>query len=532
MHLRGSQWIGGAASADGTETFTGMDATTGQALEPRFHEATEAEVDRAVETADATFPDYRSKTADERAAFLERIADEILALGDGLIAQAGRETALPEARLVGERGRTVAQLRLFADVVREGSWVEARIDTALPDRTPLPRPDLRRMLIPLGPVGVFGASNFPFAFSVAGGDTASALAAGCPVVVKAHPGHPGTSEMVARAVITAAQATGMPAGVFGLLHGGPTVGVRLVQHPQLEAVGFTGSLRAGRALFDAAAARERPIPVYAEMGSVNPVFVLPGALRERGEQLAAGLAQSVTLGVGQFCTNPGLVIGMRDVGFNDFLRQTAELMAKVAPGTMLYGGLCRAYGEGVARLRQTPGVREESRIEAARDEARATAAVFSTHAATFMADKSLAEEVFGPSTLAVICGTPDEMREVARNLEGQLTATVHGTPQDLEDAGELISLLTQKVGRLIINGFPTGVEVSPAMQHGGPYPATTDVRTTSVGTAAIGRFARPICLQDFPPSLLPPELQDANPRGLWRLVNSDWTRAPVGGSQA
>ena len=486
-------------------------------------DASAVEIDQAVDAADAAFFEYRAKTAEERAAFLERIADEIGALGEALIETAHQETALPVARLIGERARTVGQLRLFAGVVREGSWVEARIDTALPDRQPLPRPDLRRMLIPLGPVDVFGASNFPFAFSVAGGDTASALAAGCPVVVKAHPGHPATSELTAQAVRAAAAATGMPSGVFSLLHGGPTVGMRLVKHPKLQAVGFTGSQAAGRALFDAAAARPRPIPVYAEMGSVNPVFVLPGALAERGPQLAAALAQSVTLGVGQFCTNPGLVVGMQDTSFAGLRTQTAEAISQVVPGRMLYEGLCRAYGEGVARLTGAAGVRQEGRSVAEAAPGQAGAFVFSTDAATFLADDTLAREVFGPSTLMVACGTPAELLAVAHGLEGQLTATVHGTPADLEAHRDLLSLLETKVGRLVINGFPTGVEVSPAMQHGGPYPATTDSRSTSVGTAAIGRFARPVCYQDFPPALLPVALQNANESGLWRLVNGEWT---------
>ena len=527
--MHGQNIIGQAASAEGTETFDVVNPATGEVLGPRFHEATGAEVDRAVELAAAASPECRARSAEERATFLERIADEITALGDVLIERAHWETALPDARLVSERGRTVGQLRLFATVVREGSWVGAHIDTAQPERQPLPRPDLRRMLVPLGPIAVFGASNFPLAFSVAGGDTASALAAGCPVVVKAHPGHPGTSEMVARAVLRAAEATGMPAGVFGLLHGGPDVGIRLVRHPKLHAVGFTGSLQVGRALFDAAAARPRPIPVYAEMGSVNPVFVLPGALRERGAQIAAGLAQSVMLGVGQFCTNPGLVIGVQDEAFTSFLRQVGEAVGQAAPGTMLSGGLCRKYGEGVARLRAAAGVRLEcaSVEEADQHKAQATAMVFSTLAATFLANPSLAEEVFGPSTLAIACRTPDEMEAVAESLEGQLTVTVHGTPEEWGRYRGLISLLETKAGRVIVNGFATGVEVSPAMQHGGPYPATTDSRTTSVGTAALLRFARPVCYQDFPETLLPVELQNANTRGLWRLVDSQWTRSGI-----
>ena len=382
MQLHGQNFIGNAVSSEGTETITATNAVTGDTLTPGFHIANDAEVDRAVRLANDAFPVYRGVTAEQRAAFLERIADEIVALGDELLERAHQETALPLARLTGERGRTVGQLKLFAAVVREGSWVDARIDRALPDRQPLPKSDLRRMLIPLGPVGVFGASNFPFAFSVAGGDTASALAAGCPVVVKAHPAHPGTSELTAQAVLRAANATGMPEGVFSLLHGLKDTGMALVKHPLLQAVGFTGSLGAGRALFDAANQRECPIPVYAEMGSVNPVFVLPGALKERGEKIAEGLAASVTMGVGQFCTNPGLVISLQNDDIQGFVNKAAEKIGQAAPGSMLYPAICNAYGEGIARLQATSGVRQEHEIttQANASLGQANAAIFSTPA--------------------------------------------------------------------------------------------------------------------------------------------------------
>src|SRR5499427_6959579 len=394
---------------------------------------------------------------------------------------------------------------MFADLIREGSWVDARIDTPLPDRRPIPKPDLRRMLVPVGPVAVFGSSNFPLAFSVAGGDTASALAAGCPVVVKAHPAHPGTSEMVARAIASAVAATGMPAGVFSMLHGvGHEVGLGLVKHPLTRAVGFTGSLRGGRALFDAAASRPDPIPVYAEMGSVNPVFVLPGALRERAEAIAEGLKNSVTLGVGQFCTCPGLAVGLLDENFARFADKLGGLIAGAQPGTMLYPGILEGYEAGVKRLSDLEGLQTtQSRIEpdAAKTEARP--AVFSTNARTFMRHHELREEVFGPSTVVVSCDSRQEMERVARNLEGHLTATIHGTAEDLRDYDWLVSILENKAGRLIFNGYPTGVEVCASMHHGGPYPATTDSRSTSVGTAAINRFVRPIAYQNFPQSLLP-----------------------------
>lgn len=526
MELHGLNIIGNSTSAEGTETFTAVNPATGAGLDAAFHIATEAEVNRAVELAAQAFSPYRGLPAEARAKFLERIAEEIVELGDALLELANRETALPLPRLTGERGRTVGQLKMFAALLREGSWVEARIDHALPDRQPLPRPDLRRMLLPLGPVAVFGASNFPFAFSVAGGDTASALAAGCPVVVKAHPAHPGTSELVARAIGRAALVTGMPDGVFSMVHGMKETGLALVRHPKLEAVGFTGSLGAGRALYDAAAVRPKPIPVYAEMGSVNPVFVLPGALQERGEKIAEGLAQSVTLGVGQFCTNPGVVVGLQSEGLTGFLRTAADRLSAAAPGTMLYPHIQQAFTQGTERLKSAAGVRTEAEPQTAADATRtqANAMLFSTDAAHFLGQHDLREEVFGPASLVVACGTPDELESVANSLEGQLTATVHANAEDLKRYRGLIAILETKVGRLLFNGFPTGVEVSPAMQHGGPYPATSDSRTTSVGTAAILRFVRPLCYQDCPQELLPAELQDANPLHIWRLVDSEWTR--------
>jgi NADP-dependent aldehyde dehydrogenase len=530
MELHGRNIIGGRESfSEGDQTFRAFAPAEGQELEPAFHEATEAQVDSALELADRAFHEYRRRTPEETALFLERAADEIMALGDALIERANAETALGPDRLSGERVRTVNQLRMFAALVREGSWVEATIDRAIPDRRPIPKPDLRRMLIPLGPVVVFGASNFPLAFSVAGGDTASALAARCPVVVKAHPAHPGTSEMVARAILKAVEATGMPDGVFSLLHGAShAVGLGLVRHPLTRAVGFTGSLKGGRALFDAAAARPDPIPVYAEMGSINPVFVLPGALRERGEAFAEGLKQSVTLGVGQFCTNPGLVVGLQDESLDRFIGKMAELIAATPPGTMLYPGIRRAFEAGVAAFSALPGVKAH-RAQAAPDPARneVGAVLFSTDAATFLNNHQLSEEVFGPSTLVVRCESTTQLEDVARNLQGHLTATIHGTGEDLDQHRNLVAILENKVGRLIFNSFPTGVEVCPAMHHGGPYPATTDVHFTSVGTAAIKRFARPICYQNFPPEALPVELQNTNKRGIWRLVDNQLTRADL-----
>jgi NADP-dependent aldehyde dehydrogenase len=507
-----------ADSADGT-------FTAGGALAP-FEEASTTLLDRALEAATAAFDVYRRLAPDTRAAFLDGIASAIEG-DDALLEVAQAETALAPQRLAGERARTANQLRMFASLVREGSWVDARIDRALPQRTPLPKPDIRRMLVPLGPVAVFGASNFPLAFSVAGGDTASALAAGCPVVVKAHPAHPATSELAARAVIAAARASGMPAGVFSLLHSSRhDIARALVQHPHVKAVGFTGSLRAGRALFDAAAARAEPIPVYAEMGSVNPVFILPGAIAEGAQSLASALKDSVTLGVGQFCTNPGLTIGIGGSGFDDLVQQLERQMQSAQPGTMLTPGICGAYEAGVRRLSAIGGI-STTRSSIAAQESQGVPSLFVTEAPVLLRHHEVAEEVFGPSTVVIRCGSRDEMFDVARRLQGQLTATIHGTAADLDAFAPLVSILENKAGRLIVNGFPTGVEVCASMQHGGPYPATTDSRSTSVGTAAIQRFVRPVAYQGFPQALLPAELQDDNPRGIWRLLDGEMTKAAV-----
>ena len=489
-----------------------------------FEEASVEHVDRAVEAAESAFHEYRRVSADARAGFLDCIAEKLESLSD-LLNIAHIETALPAERLTGERARTVAQLRMFANQVREGSWVNARIDRARPDRKPLPKPDIRRMLIPIGPVAVFAASNFPLAFSVAGGDTASALAAGCPVVVKAHPAHPATSELAARAIVDAIKTTSMPSGIFSLIHSTRNEIARtLVQRSQIKAVAFTGSLRAGRALFDAAASRRDPIPVYAEMGSVNPVFLLPGALAERAEAIAEGLKNSVTLGVGQFCTNPGLTIGIGDDGFDRFARRMKQLIGEAPPGRMLYPALFQSYEAGVDRLSAIEGMCTTRSTANSGAESHAYPSMFETNAQMFIRHPEVGEEVFGPSTVVIRCGSREAMEAVARRLDGQLTATIHGTPSDLTEYASLVSILEDKAGRLIVNGFPTGVEVCGAMQHGGPYPATTDSRTTSVGTAATHRFARPVAYQDFPHALLPLELQDANPRRIWRVVDGETTK--------
>ncbi|MFN0119476.1 MAG: aldehyde dehydrogenase (NADP(+)) [Blastocatellia bacterium] len=527
--MHGKQLIGNSLSSENTQTFQAFDPAAGQALPTAFHEATTSEINRACELAACAFTAYRATTGEQRAAFLDRIADEFLALGDELIQRANAETGLPIDRLTGERGRTMNQLRAFAALIREGSWVEATIDRAIPDRQPLPKVDLRRMLIAMGPVAVFGASNFPFAFSTAGGDTASALAAGCPVVVKAHPAHPGTAELAATAILNAANATGMPEGVFSMIHGaGIDAGQTLVKHPAIKAVGFTGSLRGGRALFDAACARPEPIPVYAEMGSVNPVFVLPGVLRERGQAFAEGLKNSVTMGVGQFCTCPGLVLGLAGAEMSGLVDKLNHLFAGAAPGTMLHPGIRAGFESGVARFAGVSGVAtQRASADADANKTQAQATVFVTDAATFIANPELSDEVFGPSTLVVSGEDRAQLETLARSMPGSLTATIHGTPEDLAEYSTLISILETRAGRLIINGFPTGVEVCPSMTHGGPYPATTDSRTTSVGTSAIKRFARPVSYQSFPQEALPVALRDQNTLGIWRLVDNVTTRDDV-----
>lgn len=530
LPLTGSNFVGPRESREGASFFRAQDPSTGRALDPAFAEATPGEVDAAARAAGSAFESFAATPPDRRAAFLRAVAETILALGDPLLDRAEAETALPRPRLEGERARTANQARLFAELVEEGSWVDARIDRAQPDRKPLPRPDLRRMLVPLGPVAVFGASNFPLAFSVAGGDTVSALAAGCPVVVKAHPAHPGTSELAARALLAAARQTGMPDGVFSMVHGpSPAVGQSLVTHPAIQAVGFTGSFRGGKALLDAASGREQPIPVFAEMGSANPVFVLPDALATRAGEIAKALAASVTLGCGQFCTNPGLTFVAPSDAASAFVARLGALLAETPPGTLVHAGIKAAYDGELAAVSALAGVRLAARAsgKGPNPATEAQAALLLAEAPAFETHARLGEEIYGPVTLAVRCSSKAEVLAAARRLKGHLTATVHATEQDLVEYPELVPLLARKAGRVVLNGVPTGVEVSHAMQHGGPWPATTDPRATSVGTAAILRFVRPVSFQDVPPTLLPDELRDANPRRIHRLVDGHLTRDPV-----
>ena len=505
-------------------------------LVDEFANVSPEQANQAIEKAAAAFPIYAKLTPAQRADFLDAIATEIEDLGSELIERAVLESGLPTGRISGERGRTTGQLRLFANVLREGSWVDARINPALPDRQPMPRVDLRRMLVPLGPVVVFGASNFPLAFSVAGGDTASALASGCPVVVKAHPSHPGTSSLVGQAIVSAALKTGMPDGVFSLLHADNEVAQQLVAHPAVKAVGFTGSRAGGLALLRVAQERPEPIPVYAEMSAVNPFVVLPGAISQdagpnSAATVAAGLAASVTLGVGQFCTNPGLVFLLDSPKTEIFLETIAEKIRASAPATMLNAGICRNYQKGVQQNRIIPGVHVLAEADIDGDDAQTQGkpVILSTSAPIFLSSPALSEEVFGPTSLIVICETEAELVECLTTLEGQLTATIYATSAELTQSEvDWVSLLQAKAGRVLFGGFPTGVEVSEAMTHGGPFPATSDSRSTSVGTAAILRFVRPVTYQSFPNELLPPALQNANPLNIWRNVDGKITQSSVG----
>jgi alpha-ketoglutaric semialdehyde dehydrogenase len=502
----------GAREQGGETTFESIDPATGTAIAPRFASAGPAEVAAACVLAEAAFESYAATTPEQRAAFLEAIAANILTIKDDLIDRATRESGLPKGRIESETGRTVGQLRLFASVVRQGDWLDATIDPAMPDRQPLPRVDLRRTNIAIGPVAVFGASNFPLAFSVAGGDTASALAAGCPVVVKGHPAHPGTGELVARAIAQAVGDCGLHEGVFSYLPG-PSIelGGALVADPRIKAVGFTGSRGGGLALVQIAAQRREPIPVYAEMSSINPVLLLPAALEARGAAIAEGFVQSLTMGAGQFCTNPGLLIGLAGETLDRFAGAAAKALEASYPATMLTSGIHSAFEKGVASLEAHEAVRIVARGLVGDGINQARGALFRTDAASFLADPALGHEVFGSSAVLVECKDLAEMKAVIADIEGQLTITLMMDEADHASAAALIPALARKAGRVLANGWPTGVEVSHAMVHGGPYPATSDGRTTSVGSLAIARFLRPVCFQNLPDALLPAAVQADNP---------------------
>jgi NADP-dependent aldehyde dehydrogenase len=526
VELTGDLLIGSRDVRERRGEIHAVDPRTGKTLEPGYGLGGTEEVDAAAELAWEAFGPYRATDAATRAGFLERIADEIETVAEPLVARVITETGIAEPRVRGELARTTNQLRLFAAVVREGSYLGARIDPAIPERTPLPRPDLRQRQVPLGPVAVFAASNFPLAFSVAGGDTASALAAGCPVIVKAHSAHPGVSEIVGRAIRAAVRASGMPEGTFSLLHGeGRSLGTALVEHPRIRAVGFTGSRAAGLALLRAAQARPVPIPVYAEMSSVNPVFLLPGALAARGAKIGADYIASVTTGTGQLCTSPGLVFALDGPGYAAFREAATAAVTGSDAAPMLTAGICAAFTGGVRRLKEAAGVAElASGTEDPAISAPGRTWLFETDVPTYLAGPHLQEEVFGAASLIVRASTPEELVEVARGLEGQLTATVHAEPSDHAAAATLLPELELVAGRVLVNGWPTGVEVGHAVVHGGPFPATSAPATTSVGTRAIERFLRPVSYQNVPGELLPPELQDGNPLGLWRRVDGELGR--------
>jgi len=490
-----------------------------------FKDATIQDVDQALKDAQAAFLTYKNFDGKRKALFLRAIAKEIEALGDTLVKTAMEETNLPEARIISERGRTTGHCRMFADYVEEGSYVDARIDTALPDRQPLPRPDLRKMSVAVGPIVVFGAANFPLAYSTAGGDTASALAAGCPVIVKAHPAHAKTSSLVAEAIFKAALSTGMPKHVFQHLHGnGFEVGKALVTHPLTKGVGFTGSLAGGKALFDLANARPVPIPVFAEMSSINPVILLPETLSRDAEKTAEKLAASITLGVGQFCTNPGLIFAVEGEGLNKFIAELEKKIKEVLPAKMLHQGIADNYHKKLSLALSQKGVTEVAKSNSEGDASQGRSLIASVDAAEYFKNPQLAEEVFGPFSLIIRCKDLNILNAVVDNTHGQLTASVIGDEAEIAKYKDMMNILIERAGRLIINGVPTGVEVCAAMHHGGPYPSTTDARFTAVGHDAIRRFIRPVSFQSFPESLLPEELKTNNPRNIWRLFNGEWKK--------
>lgn len=517
MPVSGKLFIG-AAQVTTAETFLAANPATGESLQPAFNAAGRAEVDQACALAWSAFHQYRELDPELRARFLETIADQIMALGDELLERGHAESGLPIARLTGERGRTVGQLRLFADELRKGGWLGIRIDPALPDRKPLPRSDLRQRKLPLGPVVVFGASNFPLAFSVAGGDTAAALAAGCPVIVKGHSAHPGTSDLVAQAIVAAVKACNLPEGVFSLLNGNSrALGGSLVAHPYIKAVGFTGSRAGGLALMKIASERPEPIPVYAEMSSINPVLLLPAALSTKAESLGKDFVGSLTLGVGQFCTNPGLVIALDGPDLDRFIAAASTALQQVAPAVMLTAGIHSAYEKGVDQLQQHQKVVTLARGADSQGRNCGRGALFAVRAGDLLQNPEVMNEVFGASSVVVRCTDEAQLLSVLEHLEGQLTATLHLNEDDAAFAARLVPVLERKAGRLIANGWPTGVEVSHAMVHGGPFPATSDGRSTSVGTLAIERFLRPVCYQDFPDALLPAALRRTAPARPHRL---------------
>lgn len=507
--------------------FKAVDPASGADLPGDFYPASLTDADEALNLAGKAFAAYRNIDRDKKAAFLRGIADEIKAVGTAIVDRAMAESGLPAPRLQGELARTTNQLNMFAGLLEEGSWVEATIDTAIPDRQPLPRVDIRKMMVPLGPAVVFGASNFPLAYSVAGGDTAAALAAGCPVVVKAHPAHPGTSALVAGAIKKAAEQHDMPDGLFSILYDdGYGIGEALVKHPKTKIVTFTGSLKGGIALMKMARERDEPIPVFAEMGSINPVVLLPLALEKRAEELAKTYATSITMSAGQFCTNPGLLLAVKSAGLERFKRALATEVANIGSATMLTSGICSNFGK-LSKERLSEGavsvIAQSDKLNAEKIN-QGLPVVTEITASDFLADEKYKEEVFGPFSMLIVAEDINQLEDVLNSLQGQLTTTVMAETEELPDYKQITDQLVNLAGRVILNNPPTGVEVGNAIMHGGPFPATSDSRFTSVGTSSIKRFVRPVCWQNWNEELLPDELKTGNPLKIWRLFNNQWTR--------
>ena len=505
--ITGKNCIAGEFIAKGKVEFRTINPKLNMENPTVFVEATKEEVGEAVTKAWEAFKVFRKMSGAKRADFLNAIADEILALDKELVEMYMLESGLPEGRAVGERGRTVFQLRSFAELVTTEDWRENTFDAAQPDRKPLPKDDIRKTMIPLGPVAVFGASNFPLAYSTAGGDTASALAAGCPVILKSHPMHAGTSELVASAIVKASEKTGMPKGVFSSINGGIQAGVDLVSHPKVKAVGFTGSIAGGRALFDLASKREEPIPVFAEMGSINPVIITPNALANRASEIAKTYAGSITLGTGQFCTNPGLLLTVKGDHTQNFIEELAKETIALDPQCMLHPNIKSGYEKKGENVTSQSGVTVVGKVQGTLEPNYAASVVATVSGTDFLANPKLHQEVFGPFSMVVQCENEAELLQIIEGLEGQLTGTLIAENDDDMDLLELVEVLQNRVGRIIYNGVPTGVEVCPSMQHGGPYPASTDSRFTAVGVHAIKRWVRPVSYQSFPQELLPEHLK-------------------------
>jgi len=526
--ITGKNYIGNVLSSLGTKTYKTFNPQTNLENEIIYTEASTIEIQTTVELASKAFQIFKTISGTKKSDFLNEIANEIEALGDELIKTYCSETGLPEGRAIGERGRTIFQLRSFANLVKEGSWVEAIIDTAQPNREPIPKVDIRKMYIPLGPVVVFGASNFPLAYSTAGGDTAAAFAAGCPVIVKSHPMHAGTGELVASAIINAAEKTGMPNGVFSNLNSsGIEVGQLLVKHPQVKAVGFTGSIRGGRALYDLASQREEPIPVFAEMGSVNPVILLPKSAKIKGSEWAKTYAGSITLGSGQFCTNPGLILGIKGADLANFIQVLSEEIVKIEPSCMLHPNIIGAYESNKAKMQEQKGLETAGTISKDVSANYGRQVITTVEGLTFLENTSLHQEVFGPFSMVVQCENVDQLEKIISKLEGQLTGTILADENELKEYLTIISALQNRVGRIIFNGVPTGVEVCAAMVHGGPYPASTDSRFTAVGINSIKRWVRPFSFQSWPNEMLPEELKNENPLGISRLIDGEQTTKSI-----